>query len=82
VEAKVTTCDDAVKEAVANLGAEVSKKSVIEYIHKKYPGKWKDGSITGSLIGLSNHPSAKHHPSTHKKAFLIYHGNGKYTVEN
>ena len=80
----MTTCVDAVREAVTELGGVVSTREVIDYIYRKYPNRpWKESSIRAHLIGLSvNHPTSRHYPALRKHAFLFCVDRGKYRLYN
>lgn len=89
----VSTCAEALREAVTELGRVVSTREVIDQIYKKYPNKpWKKSTIRAHLIGCSvNHSSSHHYPSFPKFLFTVDKGkvrlhnpeiDGKWVVDN
>jgi hypothetical protein len=76
------TCKDAVIDAMVKLGGVASSDEVVNYIYRKYPEKpWKTSTIKLHLNGLSDQPSAKHHPTLQRQACLHYLGNSKYELK-
>jgi hypothetical protein len=71
----MVTCADALEEAVRYHGGTVSSRQVFDYINRKYPGVWKDGTIRAHMMGCSVNHSSSHHYK-HFRKFLYSEGPG------
>lgn len=69
----MTTCADAVEEAVKHYGGVVSNRQIFDYIKRKYPDDWKDGTIRAHIMGCSVNHSSSHHYK-HFRKFLFTTG--------
>jgi endonuclease len=77
----MTTCKEAVIDAMVKL-TQATCDEVENFINHKYPDKpWKSETIKLHLVGLSDHPSGKHHPHLQKQACLHYLGHNKYELK-
>lgn len=66
------TCADALEEAVKHYGGVVSNRQILEYVKRKYPSIWKDGTIRAHIMGCSvNHSSSHHYKHFRKFLFTV-----------
>lgn len=72
----MTTCADAVEEAVKHYGGIVSNRQIFDYIKRKYPDDWKDNTIRTHSMGCSVNHSSSHHYK-HFRKFLFTVGPGR-----
>lgn len=88
----MTTCAEAIRQAVTDLGKVVSTREIINYIYRKYSNRpWKESTIRAHVIGCSiNHSSSHHYPSFPKFLFTVEGGrvrlynqetNGRWIVD-
>ena len=72
----MTTCADALRQAVTELGRVVSTREIIDCIYRNYPNRpWKESTIRAHVIGCSvNHSSSHHYPSFPKFLFTVRGG--------
>lgn len=72
----MTTCAEAIQQAVTELGRVVSTREIINYIYQKHPDRpWKESTIRAHVIGCSvNHSSSHHYPSFPKFLFTVERG--------
>ena len=72
----MTTCSEAIRQAVTELGRVVSTREIINYIYRNYPNHpWKESTIRAHVIGCSvNHSSSHHYPSFPKFLFTVERG--------
>lgn len=68
----MTTCADALEEAVKHYGGVVNSRQIFDYIKRKYPGVWKDNTIRTHIMGCSvNHSSSHHYKHFRKFLFTV-----------
>lgn len=69
----MTTCAEAIRQAITELDRVVSTREIINYIYRKYPNRpWKESTIRAHVIGCSvNHSSIHHYPSFPKFLFTV-----------
>ena len=66
------TCAKAIKEVFKSKGQILTTKQIVSAVQKKYPGKWKDITISTHTMGCSvNHTSRKWYPSFPKFLYTV-----------
>jgi len=70
----------AIKEGVVNAGGKANKPAIEAYVTKKYPGRWRPGTLTAHLYACAvNNPKAYiHHP--HADRFLYRNDDGTFEI--
>src|SRR3954471_17520244 len=70
----------AIKEAVVTAGGKANKSAIEAYVTKKYPGRWRPGTLTAHLYACAaNNPKAYiHHP--HAARFLYRNDDGTFEI--
>lgn len=77
----MTTCADALEEAVKHHGGVVKSRQILDYIKRKYPDDWKNNTIRSHIIGCSVNHSSSHHYRYFRK-FLFAVGPGQVRLYN